>query len=58
MSASNHTKRDRELGMDRPITRRDFLDGVAIAIGAAGLAPPLFAANAFPQDRRATTLPR
>jgi len=28
-------RRDRELGMDRPITRRDFLNGVAIGIGAA-----------------------
>ena len=29
--------RDRELGMDRPITRRDFLNGVALtAAGAAG----------------------
>jgi spermidine dehydrogenase len=28
---------DRELGMDRPITRRDFMDGVAMAIGAAML---------------------
>src|SRR6476469_5660738 len=28
-------QRDRELGMDRPITRRDFLNGVAIGIGAA-----------------------
>jgi len=27
--------RDRELGMDRPITRRDFLNGVAIGIGGA-----------------------
>jgi spermidine dehydrogenase len=26
-------KRDRELGMDRQITRRDFLDGFAIAVG-------------------------
>ncbi len=26
--------RDRELGMDRPIKRRDFLNGVAVAIGA------------------------
>ena len=26
--------RDRELGMDRPIRRRDFLNGVAVAIGA------------------------
>ena len=31
--------RDRELGMDRPITRRDFLNGVALGVaGAAGLA--------------------
>lgn len=31
--------RDRELGMDRPITRRDFLNGVALtAAGAAGMA--------------------
>src|ERR1700689_1712929 len=28
------TSRDRELGMDRPIKRRDFLNGVAVAIGA------------------------
>jgi spermidine dehydrogenase len=26
---------DRELGMDRPITRRDFLNGVALTIGAS-----------------------
>ena len=31
--------RDRELGMDRPITRRDFLNGVALTVGGtAGLA--------------------
>ena len=29
--------RDRELGMDRPITRRDFLNGVALTIGARDL---------------------
>jgi spermidine dehydrogenase len=29
--------RDRELGMDRRITRRDFLDGMAMAVGAAAL---------------------
>ncbi|HUO35496.1 MAG TPA: FAD/NAD(P)-binding protein [Candidatus Acidoferrum sp.] len=41
--------RDRELGMDREITRRDFLDGVAIAIGGTALgmgAPWLHAAQA------------
>ncbi len=30
-----HSDEDRRLGMDRPITRRDFLDGVALTIGAA-----------------------
>ncbi len=28
-------KDDRRLGMNQPITRRDFLDGVALATGAA-----------------------
>jgi len=27
-------KSDRELGMDRPITRRDFLNGVSVAVGS------------------------
>ena len=31
-------RRDRELGMDRPISRRDFMDGVAVTIGGAVLA--------------------
>jgi spermidine dehydrogenase len=49
-------QRDRELGMDRPITRRDFLNGVAIGIGAAmvgsGLGPLAWDAQAagFAQD--------
>jgi spermidine dehydrogenase len=30
--------RDRELGMNRKITRRDFLDGVAVAVGGSILA--------------------
>ncbi|MGA2965706.1 MAG: FAD/NAD(P)-binding protein [Terriglobales bacterium] len=29
--------RDHDLGMNRPITRRDFLDGVAIGLGSAAL---------------------
>ena len=33
--------RDRELGMHRKITRRDFLDGAAMAIGGAALAAHL-----------------
>jgi len=28
---------DRELGMDRPISRRDFLDGVAVSVAAVAL---------------------
>lgn len=44
--------RDQELGMDRPITRRDFLDGVAVAAGGASLlAGNAGAATSFPQDR-------
>ena len=40
-------KRDQELGMDRPIARRDFLQGAAIgtvAVAAGSLAPELVAA--------------
>ena len=45
-------KRDRSLGMDADISRRDFLNGVSVAIGAS-LLPP--AANA--QDVGAQDLP-
>jgi spermidine dehydrogenase len=48
----HNPRRDRELGMERPITRRDFIDGVAVAIGGASLlAQNASAATAFPQDR-------
>jgi spermidine dehydrogenase len=43
---SEETK-DRELGMGRAITRRDFLNGVAIGVGGALGAEPLLAAAAF-----------
>ena len=33
-------RRDRELGMDRAITRRDFLNGVSVAVGGSLLAGP------------------
>ncbi|HVY51969.1 MAG TPA: NAD(P)-binding protein [Devosia sp.] len=33
--------RDKALGMDRPISRRDFLNGVALGVGAAALAGAL-----------------
>ena len=32
-------KRDRELGMDRGISRRDFLNGVGVTVGASLVAP-------------------
>ncbi|MGP0070489.1 MAG: NAD(P)-binding protein [Bryobacteraceae bacterium] len=49
---SDNPQRDRELGMDRPITRRDFIDGVAVAIGSASLlSQSADAATVFPQDR-------
>ena len=38
--------RDRELGMHRKITRRDFINGVAVTAGAAMMPWHLFAANA------------
>jgi spermidine dehydrogenase len=34
-------KSDRDLGMDRRITRRDFLNGVSIAVGVGALSPNL-----------------
>jgi spermidine dehydrogenase len=37
-------KRDCELGMNRPISRRDFLNGVAVGLGAAIAAPHWVAA--------------
>ena len=35
------TSHDSKLGMDRPITRRDFLDGIALTVGGALLVPRL-----------------
>ncbi len=40
-----HDSRDRELGMHRKITRRDFLNGVAMTAGAAMMPWDLFAAG-------------
>jgi spermidine dehydrogenase len=39
-------RRDRELGMGAKITRRDFLNGVAITAGAAMIPPEMWAAAA------------
>ena len=40
-----HDSRDRELGMHRKITRRDFMNGVAVTAGAAIMPSHLIAAN-------------
>jgi len=45
--------RDRELGMGRAITRRDFLNGVAIGIGALALPSELAAALESAPDEKA-----
>ena len=37
--------RDKQLGMNRDITRRDFLNGVALAVGAVMVPAPLFAGD-------------
>ena len=58
MTRRNHRAgRDRALGMDAPITRRDFLNGASIAVGgsiAGGLLPKVtatgWAAVPAPQD--------
>ncbi len=43
-------RRDRELGMDREITRRDFLSGVNIAVSGSLLSTPLTQALAALED--------
>src|SRR5205823_8382685 len=45
---------DKELGMDRGITRRDFLNGVAITAGSAMLPPHLLAALQHDLDPEAS----
>jgi spermidine dehydrogenase len=43
-------RNDKELGMDRGITRRDFLNGVAFTAGASVLPPHLLAALQYDLD--------
>ena len=43
-------RRDKDLGMDRGITRRDFLNGVAFTAGASVLPPHLLAALQYELD--------
>jgi hypothetical protein len=50
------SQRSRRLGMGNPITRRDFIDGIAISAALAGSSRALAAVNpdavaAAPQDR-------
>ena len=40
MDDQRHEPGDRDLGMDRPIARRDFLNGLAVAVGALGTLSP------------------
>ena len=41
------TRNDRELGLNRPITRRDFLNGVSVAVGGSLLSGPVARAMGF-----------
>ncbi len=53
------TDHDRELGLDRAITRRDFLDGVALPVGgwlAGALVAPAAAAASATSDAPAATV--
>jgi spermidine dehydrogenase len=45
----NDPSRDRALGMDRPITRRDFLNGVALGAAAVASAPLCAASGESPR---------
>jgi len=51
-------ERDLELGMERKITRRDFLDGVALAVGSAAAAGPLAMAGVLPGAEGSGVKPR
>jgi spermidine dehydrogenase len=43
----NRDKRGRDLGMDRSIKRRDFLNGASVAVGASLLRPDKFWSDVF-----------
>lgn len=42
--------KDRQLGMDRPIRRRDFLNGASVALGASLLSPSSFWGRVLADD--------
>jgi spermidine dehydrogenase len=50
-----HDSRDRQLGMGRAITRRDFLNGVALTVGAAILPSPWFGGFDLQSDPESST---
>ncbi len=50
-------KTDHELGMDRPITRRDFLNGVAIGVGGLALPAWAFDEAAYAPEKAASYYP-
>ena len=52
-----HDSRDRELGMHRNITRRDFLNGVAVTAGAAMMPWHLFGADDSVPENSSTYYP-
>jgi spermidine dehydrogenase len=47
MTDKSQREQDRKLGMNRPITRRDFLNGVAVGVGGVLTAPHWIAAAAL-----------
>jgi spermidine dehydrogenase len=51
----NEKNKDKELGMQRPITRRDFLNGVAIGAGSFMVLPSWMEAMAQAEDATQTT---
>jgi spermidine dehydrogenase len=60
MTDKKNDKRDRELGMSCPITRRDFLNGVALGVGGLLAAPHLMASsdsNVFAPEKAAEYYP-
>ncbi|MCU1296980.1 MAG: hypothetical protein JWO91_1258 [Acidobacteriaceae bacterium] len=49
-----HDSRDRELGMSRKITRRDFINGIAVTAGAAMMPNSLLGALDFNDDQNSS----
>jgi spermidine dehydrogenase len=49
--------KDRELGMNRPITRRDFMEGASVAVASSLLPGSLLAANAGEAAQKAGSYP-